>query len=126
MMVFTQETWWVCNGGLDQEPSNRFLLKLLAVCWESCVFFIRCHGWQQFKSYWKSLSHRWKCLRLHNAPIVADRSQQQHTKGPCQPDLPMRHAPGEKDMVSKLSEDMVIGVIWYPNSNVKLWAISRH
>jgi len=91
------------------------------------VVIIRCHGWQQFKSYWKSLSHRWKCLRLHNAPIIADRSQQQHTKGPCQPDLPMRHAPGEKDMVSKLSEeDMVIGVIWYPNSNVKLWAISRH
>ena len=24
------------NGGLDQEPSNRFVLKLLAVCWESC------------------------------------------------------------------------------------------
>lgn len=24
------------NGGLDQEPSNRFLLKLLAVWWESC------------------------------------------------------------------------------------------
>ena len=76
---------------------------------------------------WKSLSHRWKCLRLHNAPIIADRSQQQHAKGPCCSDLPMRHTPGGKEYRPQTEEDMVIYgdmVAWYPHQSVKPWAIS--
>ena len=54
-------------------------------------------------------------------------AQQQHAKGPCCSDLPMRHTPGGKEYRPQTEEDMVIYgdmVAWYPHQSVKPWAIS--